>query len=176
MEKVISNPIKRIALLGPESSGKSTLAFALAEHFSSGWVPEFAREYLANKNGQYQYADLTKIAQGQLASEQKILQEANQFLFCDTELLTIKIWSEAKFKICHQWIEKELTQQTYDLYLLCKPDFDWCPDPLRENPTQGAVYFELYQKALLERKWPFKVMAGPHDTRLKQAIEAVLEV
>lgn len=176
MEKVLPGTIKRVALLGPESSGKSTLAAALAQHFDALWVPEFARDYLATTEGQYEYKDLLTIAKGQIETEYSTLQDANQFLFSDTELLTIKIWSDAKYGRCDPWIESQLAQQDYDLYLLCKPDFDWCPDPLRENSDKGDFYFEVYRKMLLDREWPFEVVEGMHEVRLERAIKWALRL
>ncbi|MCD4681228.1 MAG: ATP-binding protein, partial [Bacteroidales bacterium] len=86
--------IKRIAITGPESTGKSQLAKKLAEHYNTVWVPEFAREYLNIINRPYGQADILDIAKGQVESEDRLANFAKKILFCDTEAIVTKIWSE----------------------------------------------------------------------------------
>ena len=87
--------IKKIAITGPESTGKSTLARQLAEHYKTVWVPEYARTYINQLNRPYERYDLMEMAKGQISQEEKLLLESNNFLFCDTELSVIKIWGVA---------------------------------------------------------------------------------
>jgi len=91
--------IKKIAITGPESTGKSELAKKLAKHYNTVWVPEFSREYIDNINRPYDYDDIIEIAKGQLNREKEAEKKANKFLFCDTELIVAKIWSEFKYSI-----------------------------------------------------------------------------
>ena len=120
----------KIIITGPESSGKTALCKALSKHFNLPFSKEYAREYLNNLGRQYCQSDLKEIAKRQLKSEQN-----TQLL--DTDLITIKIWSEYKYGRCDKWIldqiEKQKTEKRF--YLLCRPDIPWQRDKQRENPS-----------------------------------------
>ena len=133
----------KIIITGPESSGKTTLCKALSKHFNLPFSKEYAREYLEKLNRNYNQDDLLKIAKGQLKSEQN-----TQLL--DTDLITIKIWSEYKYGSCDNWILDQIEKQKTEkrIYLLCKPDIPWEADPLRENPNDREELFEIYKKEL----------------------------
>ncbi|MEN8225738.1 MAG: ATP-binding protein [Bacteroidota bacterium] len=163
----------RIAITGPESTGKSELSRKLAEHYNSIWVPEYAREYLSQLNRGYRYEDILSIARGQVKLEEERIAGANKYLFCDTELLVCKIWSEEKFGKCDPWILEKLRTQHYDLYLLCNTDILWKPDPLRENPDDRNRLFNLYQKELQENDFPFEIIQGTGEKRVNSAIKAI---
>ena len=109
---------ERILILGPESTGKSTLAADLAAHFGEPWVPEFAREYLEKLNRAYAFEDLSVIAKGQIEREDEIAQNAKKFLFVDTDLRVIKVWSEHKFDTVAGWILEEIEGRTYSKILI----------------------------------------------------------
>jgi NadR type nicotinamide-nucleotide adenylyltransferase len=164
---------KRIAITGPESTGKSWLAEKLALQYKCLWVPEYAREYLINLDHPYTFADILVISQGQLASENHALLTNNKFLFIDTEILVTKIWCDVKFGKCHDWIVQQIEQKPYDLYLLCDIDLPWEPDPMREHPHKRKYLFDLYQNELQKRNLPFEVISGTGDARLRCAIEAI---
>jgi len=133
----------KIIVTGPESSGKTTLCKELSKHFKIQFTKEFAREYLTNLDKDYTQNDLSEIAKGQLASE-------HNFQLLDTDLITIKIWSEYKYGNCEKWIldtiEKQKTEKRF--YFLCKPDIPWESDPLRKNPNNRNELFEIYKKEL----------------------------
>jgi len=133
----------KIIITGPESSGKTTLCKALSKHFNLPFSKEYAREYLEKLNRNYNQDDLLKIAKGQLKSEQN-----TQLL--DTDLITIKIWSEYKYGSCDNWILDQIEKQKTEkrIYLLCKPDIPWEADPLRENPNDREELFEIYKKEI----------------------------
>jgi NadR type nicotinamide-nucleotide adenylyltransferase len=173
MENKTGLMIAKIAITGPESTGKSMLAEQLAARFQTVWVPEFAREYLEQLGKPYTEEDILLIAQGQMAAEALQLPHANRFLFCDTELLVTKIWSEVKYKRCHPWIMNSLEEHRYDLYLLCDIDLPWQYDPLREHPDQRQYLFDLYHRELKNRKFPFAVVRGAGPDRLENAIEII---
>lgn len=172
-KKLSSNSIKRIAITGPESTGKSELAQNLSAFYNTTWVPEHARDYIENLNHPYNQNDLLKIAKGQCALEEKKMKQANQILFCDTELIVIKIWSEHAFKECDPWILREIERMPYDLYLLCNIDIPWKNDPQREHPNLREYFFNLYKKELEARKLPFKIISGIGKQRLENAIKEV---
>ena len=166
----------RIAITGPESTGKSTLTKALAIHFNTLWVEEFARTYLNNLGRSYVYADIVEIAKGQLHNENLLFQQVEKVLFCDTELLVTKIWSEVGFQNCDPWILNNLMKQQYDLYLLCKADIPWEYDPLREHPNQRAFLFDLYQKELDKNSFKYRIVKGIGHERLENALSFVNEI
>ncbi|MCS7004622.1 MAG: ATP-binding protein [Cytophagales bacterium] len=166
--------IKKIAITGPESTGKTTLAQALAQHYQTVWVPEYAREYLENLPRKYNYDDILIIAQRQLQKEQELLLKANRYLFVDTELLVTKIWCEHVFGKCHQWIIDHLHKQKYDLYLLCNIDLPWTFDPLREHPHLREYLFKWYLREIKSFQWNFAIINGfDIQERTAQAIKHI---
>ncbi|MTI31738.1 AAA family ATPase [Xanthovirga aplysinae] len=165
--------ILRVAITGPESTGKSTLAQDLANYYQTLWVPEFARSYLNQLDRPYREEDLVEIAKGQIRSEEINAKKANKLLICDTELTVLKIWSEYKYGQCHPWIIKELLKHSYDLYLLTSPDIPWEDDPLREHPEEREKLFDVYLKELKGRKLPISIISGTPDIRKSTAIRVI---
>lgn len=165
--------LKKIAITGPESTGKSWLAEKLSQHYNCPWVPEFARTYLDSISRPYEEADLLTIARGQARSEDELAKRSALFLFCDTDLTVIKIWSEVKYGRCHPWILDELSRREYSLYLLMDTGLPWEPDPQREHPEKRDYLFSLYSKDLANRKVPYKIISGLWDERLENAIRVI---
>jgi len=168
-------PIKKIVIIGPESTGKSTLTQALAQNFDEPWVEEYARQYLEDLNRGYKFGDLRKIAAGQLALEDQKVNLAKHRLFCDTDLHVIQVWSEHRFKKTDPWIKEQIQKRKYDLYLLTDIDMVWQEDPLREHPEphMRAYFFNTYHQLLAKRNLPFVRISGNQEERLKKAILAV---
>lgn len=169
MGKKDQDSIRKIAVTGPESSGKSDLCRELAMHYQTIWVPEYARGYLENLGRRYTYEDLEYIARQQVALEQKMLAEAHRFLFCDTELINIRIWAEYRFKKCPEFVIQGIQDADYDLYLLCTPDIPWEPDPLRENRDDRDALFEIFRKHLENEKKKYRVISGLGTKRIEMA-------
>ncbi|GAB4230437.1 MAG: hypothetical protein Tsb0034_02380 [Ekhidna sp.] len=165
--------LKRIAVVGPESTGKSELCQHLAAHYQTEWVPEFARFYLDRLDRDYEQHDLKAIAEGQLAWEDDKAEYAKELLFCDTNLIVIKIWSDHKYGNTDPWIEAELQKRTYDFYLLNNIDLPWRPDPQREHPTMRKHFFNIYKEYLEVNGLPFAVVSGIEGERKKCALEAI---
>jgi len=164
--------IKKIAIVGPESTGKSTLSKQLAEYYNTSWVPEFAREYLDKLNRPYQKHDLLAIAQGQLAHEDKAAAN-HKLIFCDTNLLVIKIWSDYKYGDCHPWILEKIKQRYYNLHLLTYIDLPWQEDPQREHPETREQLFDIYKNELVQMGVQFEIIRGEKEERLRKAIEII---
>ncbi|AMQ55271.1 AAA family ATPase [Algoriphagus sanaruensis] len=164
---------KRILILGPESTGKSTLAEDLGKHFGEPWVPEFAREYLEKIDRPYEYEDLLKIAKGQILQEDTLVERASNYLFCDTDLRVIHVWSEHKYGKTDSWVLEEMQRRVYDLILLTDIDLPWEPDPLREHPDleMRQYFFEKYQMLAEQSGFPWQVLSGDRKTRSNQAIQ-----
>ncbi len=168
--------LKRVAITGPESTGKTKLTAWLADSYQTVWVPEYARQYLEKNGPEYTLDDVVSIARGQLAQENATAEKANTILFCDTDILVTKIWCEVVFGTCPQWIEQQFLSHSYNLYLLCYPDLPWEPDPLRENPDNRMELFTLYQKTLKENNLPFKIVKGLGKARFENARTFVDEI
>ncbi len=168
--------IRRVAITGPESTGKTWLAKKLAGYYNTVWVAEYAREYLQQNGSNYSYNDILEIAKGQKTREEQLLLQAKKVLFSDTDPLVTKIWSEVVFGKCDPWIENEIQNNPYDLYLLCYPDIPWEPDPLRENPDNRLGLFELYLKELSNRKLNYRIVEGEGEQRFQTALKFVEEL
>lgn len=160
---------KKVVIIGPESTGKSTLARQLAALYGTSWVPEVARDYLNDLNQPYEYEDLGRIAQAQIDLEESMHRE--DLLICDTDLYVIMVWSEHKYGRCASWILEEIAVRNYDLYLLTDIDFPWVDDPLREHPEpfMRNYFFKLYKELLIESGKPFVVLSGSEEKRLAAA-------
>jgi len=193
MEK---KPLIKIAVIGPESTGKSTLCELLAQHYNTQWCPEFAREFLLTHGTDYTYDDLLYIAKGQLAMEDEYthslvgssesgvnssVQDSelgtpnSKLLFIDTEMYVMKVWCEFVFGKCHRWVLDQIIERKYDLYLLCNTDLPWVKDELREYPdlkTRDQLY-HIYKDIMINQSTPWVDISGYYDERLQKAIKAV---
>lgn len=162
----------KISITGPESSGKSVLTKALAQHFGTSYAPEYARHFLEKTNGVYTFQDLDTIARGQLAYEKKALATAKGLCFFDTDMLVLKIWFMFRFGKISPFISSAIHQNTYDYFLLCKPDLEWQPDAFRESPDQAErdQLFEIYERELQQINKPYFVVSGVGPQRVQSAI------
>ena len=165
----------KIAITGPESTGKSTLAEKLAKHFNVGFIPEYSRTYLENFEGQYTENDVVEIAKGQY---NLILEEEKknpEVLIADTETIVCKIWVEYVFKHSNETIDNILKKQDFDLYLLCDIDLPWVYDPLRENPSleERKELFNIYKNTLTKMDVSFEIVRGDDEERVNNAINII---
>jgi NadR type nicotinamide-nucleotide adenylyltransferase len=181
---------KKIVVIGPESTGKSTLCSQLAEHYKTLWCPEYAREYLETNGMDYTYDDLLTIAKGQIALEEAMSHELRAMskennnsqltansskLFIDTDMYVMKVWCEFAFGKCHSWILNQAASRQYDLYLLCNVDLPWTKDELREYPdleTRNKLY-HFYKDIMVNQPVSWVNITGDYEERLKIAINAV---
>lgn len=172
-----SSEIIKIALFGPESTGKTTLAIQLAEYFKTVWVPEFARDYLQekwDKTGKVcDVNDMLPIAYGQTKLENDFLPKANKFIFCDTNLLVTKVFSEVYYNFCDPELKKAALQHEYDLFFLTDIDVPWEKDDLRDKPEGREAVFATFKKTLIENNKPFIRLSGDKNLRISNAIAIV---
>jgi len=161
----------KIAILGPESTGKSELAKALAQHFGVTFIPEYARVYLSDSN-HYDSSDVLNIAKKQL---ELIQNQKQRPLIADTELIVTKIWQLFKYGQVDSWIEENIANQEFDLYLLMNTDLEWTSDELRENPSldERQELFDLYEKELRQHNFNYSIISGEGYARLSNALLAI---
>lgn len=163
-------------IIRPESTGKSTLTQALAAHFNTNYVPEYARDYLEQLHRPYNETDLLLIARGQIALEdEKAATAKGGMIFCDTDLYVIKVWSEDKYNQCHPWVLEQIAIRKYDLYLLTDIDMPWQDDPLREHPEpeMRQYFFNIYSDIVQHSGVPFTKVTGNEEQRLEMAVNAI---
>ncbi len=191
--------VKKIVIVGPESTGKSTLCEQLAQHYNTHWCPEFAREYLLSNGTPYTFEQLLEIAKGQLAMEEEYTRQVEKtwswlekescwinassmittshppLLFIDTDMYVMKVWCEYVFEKCHPFILDEIAKRQYNGYLLCTPDLPWVKDELREYPDDKnrMELFYIYKDLLVNQSTPWHIVSGSYEERLQQAIAAV---
>ena len=183
--------VKKIVVIGPESTGKSTLCKQLAEHYNTIWVEEYAREYLLQHGTKYTFENLLDIAKGQVESEQLAVDSwrlvnkskidpqdpagnLKSKIFIDTDMYVMKVWCEFVFEKCHHWILNRIVERKYDLYLLCNIDLPWVKDELREYPdliSRKKIY-HYYKDIMLNQHVPWVDITGTYEQRLEKAILA----
>lgn len=166
----------KIAVVGPESTGKTELSKQLAEQYQTEWVPEVARTYLENLSRQYDYDDLGKIALQQVEAEEKLSKQTGELLICDTNLIVIKVWSDFKFGKTEPWIIEKIREQDYLIHLLMDIDMPWEYDPLREHPHKRKELFEIYVSELESFGIPYQIISGIGKRRLENAVRVIDEV
>ena len=141
----------------------------LSESLFIPHVREYAREYIAALDRTYDQSDLLHIAKGQLELEKDILSQTPSFLICDTDLLTIKIWSEYKYSCCDSEIIRLFKNNLPDLYLLASPDFPWERRFTKRKSDNREELFSIYEKEILDLEVPYKVISGTESERLEIA-------
>ena len=164
---------KRVCIFGPESTGKSTLTEALANHYGSVFVPEYARAHITAHGGRVEAADMLPIARGQLASERALARRCDRVLFSDTDVLATTIWSEVLFGHVDPEVEALAASQHFDLTLLLDVDVPWVEDIVRYLPTERASFFARCEEALAQRGRNTVVVQGTWDERFRTATRAV---
>lgn len=168
----MNSTLHKLAVTGPESSGKTTLSKALSESLTLPWVPEFARIYLTLKHKAYNYDDLIRMARVQRFMEDLYLGTEHRSIICDTSMLDILVWSKVKYGRVDSTIE-ETVNQHYSAFLLCKPEMPWENDPLRENAGARWDLYRLFLNYLQDHKLPFIELGGSEHERLIASTEFV---
>jgi len=165
--------IKKIAIVGPESTGKSTLAGQLAKYYATVWVPEYAREYCERLTAPCSWQDEINMFRGQLALEKQLLPLAKELLICDTTFITVKIWSDYTFGKSPQEVLDELPRNPYDLYLLMDIDLPWQEDPLRDFPHLREYFMDVWHKELRALQANYVLISGSDTERFNNAKRVV---
>lgn len=174
MEKTTTQTIKKIAILGAESTGKTELSKELALHYQTIWAPEFARDYFNTHDiNHYTIDDLDTIAKKQLELEKEFLPKANHYLFCDTTLITIKIWSTYQFNKVSELITQSIRNTDYDLYLICNNDVKWEADTQRRNPDLRDHLLKWNIHEVMKINSEYHIIEGTGSDKLKSAISII---
>ena len=163
---------KTIALIGPESTGKSTLANDLARLTGGVCIPEYARTYVERLNRPYTQEDVLAIAQYQIKQLSQKEHHAS-FLFLDTELIVTKVWLLDRYGECPEWVEEAIQTYKPDLYLVCCPDLPFVSDPVRENGNRREELLRWYVREVERLQVPYVYIRGRGDARLMDALAAV---
>lgn len=169
--------MKRIVLTGSESTGKTTLARDLADHYDTEWVPEFVRDYAASKGGALDFADHGPIARGQIEREDEYIARAEargaSLLLQDTDLLSTAVYCAHYYGHCPTWIEEAARARSPDLYLVMDIDIPWEPDPQRDRGHLRPEMHALFLEAVRASGAPFIIVRGSNDTRFRAAVNAI---
>lgn len=165
--------IMKIAIVGPESTGKSTISAQLAAHYDTVWVPEYAREYCERLSSPCTWQDEINMFTGQLYLEEKLLPSARSLIICDTTFITVKIWSEHMFGSAPQEVLDKLVAHTYDFYLLMDIDLPWQEDPLRDFPHMREHFMEVWHNELKSLDATYTLISGSDEERFQNAIGAL---
>ena len=168
-----NSEIKKIAIVGPESTGKSTMSAFLADHYNTVWVPEFARGYCENLTEAPSWQDEINMFEGQVQLEKEYLPKANKILICDTTFITVKIWSDQIFGKSPQQVLDALPNYHYDLYLLLNIDLPWQDDPLRDFPTMREHFMKVWHQELKTLNANYVVISGTGHDRYESAVKVI---
>jgi len=168
-----NNPLYKIAIVGPESTGKSTMSKYLADYYHTIWVPEYAREYCERLTADPTIEDEVNMFYGQLKLEEELLPQANKILICDTTFITVKIWSDQLFGYTPDEVLQKLPDHFYDLYLLLDIDMPWEHDPLRNFPDMREHFMEVWHTELKAINANYVVISGLNQQRYDCAVAAI---
>lgn len=171
------NLISRIVVTGPESTGKTILAQALAQKLGAAWIPEYARYYVENLNRPYNYDDVVRIARYQIAQEAEYSSRIRKgVLIFDTWLIITKVWFDLVFGICPEWVSDHIRSSKIDLFLVCNTDLPWIEDPVRENGGEKREQLlELYCKEIHSFGFEYELVNGIGDVRTENAMSALFK-
>lgn len=164
----------KIAIIGPESTGKSELSKQLSAYYKVPWVPEYARTYIENLHRPYNFRDVCHIARTQI-KEQNLYKKLSEtkLIFFDTDLIITKVWLEYCYKKVPVYVTRHLQKKYFDLYLLCEPDIPWEPDPVREHGDDRQYFFEWYRREAELTGTPIVIINGLGSNRIENAISAI---
>lgn len=165
--------IFRVALIGPESTGKTTLCEELAGHYQTNYVPEFSRDYIKSLNKKYTEADVYHCIRSQQMEEELQIQQANKLFFADTESIMGKVWLQDVFHQSPEWVDELIVKYKYDLYLLTSADLPFVEDPVRENPRRRNYFFDWYERELKERNLNYYIIKGISSSRITNAMHVI---
>jgi len=173
--EIYADFVRKVCLLGGESSGKTVLALALAESLATLAVPEYGRTLWVEKEGSLQFPDMLAIAQVQIERENAMARCANRFLICDTSPLTTLLYSNVLFGTADPELLR-LAGRSYDLVFLCAPDFKFVQDGTRRDNAFRMFQHRWYETELASRGISAIRLSGSPEERLTQALAALRDL
>ena len=167
------NRFRSICLHGPESTGKSTMAPRLAQHFDTQCVAEFGRTYCEAYGTDLAMADLIMIAHAHDAKVKAAIASGDRPVILDTDPLMSAVWADMLFGRRDPWFDQ--WQGTADLYLLFDIDLPWVEDGTRMfgTATQRQRFFDLSRAELERRRLPWALVSGQGSQRYLNALKAI---
>jgi HTH-type transcriptional regulator, transcriptional repressor of NAD biosynthesis genes len=179
-EQRLNARVKRVAIVGAESTGKTTLAQNLAQHFHTVWVPEYGREYTEVTVGpdavfgyQWKTEEFVHIARRQIEIEDQLADQANRVLICDTDALATAIWHERYLGSRSPEVEEIACARHYHLYLLTDVDIAFVQDGIRDGEHRRGWMTERFRQELEARHLPWLLLQGSHAQRFRTAVTAI---
>lgn len=165
----------KIAVIGPESTGKSALTQALARYYTAPFADEYARYYVEQLKRTYTYEDLCTIARVQVNAERffERISDEPGYVFFDTELIITKVWFEHCYGTVPGFLTEQLHKRFFDFYLLCDTDLPWEPDPVREHGHDREYFKSWYRNEIEQLGKPYVIVQGSGNQRLTNAVEAI---
>ncbi|HET7232591.1 MAG TPA: ATP-binding protein [Longimicrobium sp.] len=170
--RVVICPL-RVVVTGSESTGKTTLAERLAEHYGTICVPEFSRAYAQSAGRELTADDVEPIARGQLANERRAELDANRLLVLDTDVLSTVVYGTHYYGDAPAWISETLREHPADLYLLCDIDVPWVADPARDRGHMRPEMHALFVDAVRGTGVSFVLIRGGWEERFRVAVDAI---
>lgn len=166
-------PQRRVCLIGPECTGKTTLAARLAAHYSAAWSPEFAREYGERVARPLTFDDVSPIAEGQIANEERATRTAAPLVILDTDLISTVVYARHHYGRCPRWIERAAAARRADLYLLVEIDVTWSADGVRDSGERREQLRREFEEALVAYGARYVVIRGHWAERYAAALVAI---
>jgi NadR type nicotinamide-nucleotide adenylyltransferase len=163
----------RVVLTGSESTGKTTLAAELAQHYVAPLVPEFVRGFAEQRGGVIEFSDHGPIARGQIALEDEYIARGGDLLVQDTDLLSTVVYCRHYFGRCPPWIEEAAAARRPDLYLLCEIDVAWVADGVRDRGDRRDEMQALFRDEVHASGVPNIALRGNSASRLAAAVAAI---
>jgi len=167
--------VKRVCFYGPESCGKTTMAKYLAGYYRTNYIPEYAREYSEKRGNRFTFDDMERFARGQKRIEARALEKSNRVLFCDTDAIATKIYSQYYFGRVSEMVDRFALEEKFDFYLVMDIDIPWVADPLRDAPHLRTEHRELFLQELEQKRIPYAVISGDGEARKGNAVRATDE-
>ena len=169
--------VHRIAILGAESTGKTTLAEQLAAEFATSWAPEYGRAYCEGRDARdLSLDDFDAIARGQIEAEDAAAALANRVIICDTDVRTTVTWSEMILGQRSDWLAQAASERQYSHVLLLAPDVAWVNDGTRVLGEQRSRHTRLLEDELARTSQSYTRIDGPFDERFHQAATVVARI
>lgn len=166
-------PTRDVVLIGPESSGKTTLAQEIAARLGAPWVPEAARRFVETDPTPLSAATVEPIARLAMALDDAARVDRPAVLIHDTDLVSTVVYARHYYGDCPPWILREARARRAELYLLCLPDLPWEADGVRDRPAARAQLFAEFRETLEALGAAYTVIGGVGDARLDAALAAI---